>query len=52
MTPDEAVKNPVKFIKSVIDEVKNKERGYKQEVMRESVPAWGNGKDDYKKCER
>ena len=52
MTPDEAVKRPVKFLEEIIDEVKNKKRGYRPSVMRTTVPAWGNGKEDYKKCEK
>ncbi len=52
MTPKEAVKRPVKFLEEIIDEVKKKDRGYTPTVMSTTVPAWGRGKADYKKCEK
>jgi len=44
----------IKFIESIIDEVKNKERPIRAEVMPCTVPAWGSmRKDEGKdKCEK
>jgi len=44
----------IKFIESVIDEVKNKERPIRAEVMPCTVPAWSSmRKDEGKdKCEK